>query len=55
MVALQILAAIEEIIITLLLPSHVGEMATLWHALRVRRENMALLKPPRRRAEPVQR
>jgi phosphatidylglycerophosphate synthase len=55
MIALLILAGIEEVIITLLLPSHVGEMATVWHALRARRENMALLKPPRRRPEPVHR
>ena len=53
MIGLQILAAIEEVIITLLVPSHVGEMATVWHAVRVRRENMALLKP--RRREPVHR
>ena len=37
MIMLQILAAIEEAIIVLLLPSHVGEMATVWHAWRLRR------------------
>lgn len=44
MVILQILAAVEEVIISLLIPSHVGEMATMWHALRLRRENRASLK-----------
>ena len=53
MVGLLILAAVEEVTIVLLLPSHRGEMATVWHALRLRRENMALLKP--RRREPVHR
>jgi phosphatidylglycerophosphate synthase len=37
-VCLQILAAVEEVIISLLIPKHVGEMATVWHALRMRRE-----------------
>lgn len=37
-IALQILAGIEEMIIALIIPTHVGEIATLWHALRVRRE-----------------
>ena len=55
MVVLQIAAAVEEIVISLLIPSHVGEMATVWHALRVRRENMALLKPRRPVREPVHR
>jgi phosphatidylglycerophosphate synthase len=40
-IVLLILAAVEEVIITLLIPKHVGEMATLWHALRLRRENRA--------------
>ena len=38
MVSLQILAAVEEVIITLLIPSHTGQMATVWHAMRLRRE-----------------
>lgn len=38
MVSLQILAAVEEVIISLLIPSHSGEMPTVWHALRMRRE-----------------
>jgi phosphatidylglycerophosphate synthase len=51
MVVLLIIAAVEEVIISLLIPSHVGEMATVWHALRLRRESMALLKPERRAKE----
>ena len=38
MVVVQILAAIEEVIISFLIPRHVGEMATMWHALRLRRQ-----------------
>jgi phosphatidylglycerophosphate synthase len=41
MVSLQIMAAVEEVIISLLIPRHVGEMATVWHALRLRRQNRA--------------
>jgi phosphatidylglycerophosphate synthase len=37
-VCLQILAAVEEVIISLLIPKHVGEMATVWHAWRMRQE-----------------
>jgi len=47
MVVLQIFAAIEEVVISFLIPSHVGEMATVWHALRLRREKKALLEPKR--------
>jgi phosphatidylglycerophosphate synthase len=53
MVVLQMVAAIEEVAIALILPAHVGEMATVWHALRLRRESMALLKP-KRRPRPVE-
>ncbi len=42
-IVLQILAGLEEMTIALLVPSHVGEMATVWHAWRLRRESMALL------------
>jgi phosphatidylglycerophosphate synthase len=42
MVVLQILAAIEELVISLLIPNHVGEMATVWHALRLRRHTRAV-------------
>jgi phosphatidylglycerophosphate synthase len=44
MVGWQIFAAIEEIVISLLIPAHVGEMATVWHALRLRRANGAAVK-----------
>jgi phosphatidylglycerophosphate synthase len=47
-IALQILAGLEEMTIAVLIPSHRGEMATVWHALRTRRESMALLTPARR-------
>jgi phosphatidylglycerophosphate synthase len=47
MVILQILAAVEEVIISLLIPRHVGEMATVWHALKLRRENAAAAREPR--------
>jgi phosphatidylglycerophosphate synthase len=36
-VGLQILAAIEEVIISFLIPKHVGEVASVRHALRLRR------------------
>jgi phosphatidylglycerophosphate synthase len=47
-IGIMIFAGLEEMTIALLVPSHVGEMATLWHALKTRRESMALLNPPRR-------
>lgn len=47
MVAVQIFAGIEELAIVVLVPSHVGEMPTVWHAWRLRRENTALLRPTR--------
>jgi phosphatidylglycerophosphate synthase len=46
-IVVQILAGVEEMIIVLLVPSHQGEVATVWHAWRLRRESMALLTPPR--------
>jgi phosphatidylglycerophosphate synthase len=46
-ITLQMVAGLEEMTIALLVPSHVGEIATVWHALRLRRESMALLTPPR--------
>jgi cardiolipin synthase (CMP-forming) len=46
-VVLMIFAGIEELAIAMVLPSHIGEMASVWHAWRMRRESMALLKPPR--------
>ena len=44
MIVGQILAGIEEMAIVLCVPEHKGEVATLWHAWRLRRESMALLK-----------
>lgn len=35
-VALQVLAGVEEIAITLVLPGHVGEMPSVWHAWQIR-------------------
>src|SRR4051812_18638718 len=46
-VMLQMLAGVEEMTIVLLVPSHQDEVATVWHAWRIRRESMALLTPPR--------
>ena len=46
-VVLQVLAGIEEIAIAMLVPWHVGEMPTVWHAWRLRRESTALLRSPR--------
>ena len=37
MVVLQVVAAMEEMTITLILPAHRGEMASVWHAWRLRR------------------
>lgn len=36
-IVLQGIAALEEMTISVLVPSHVGEMPTVWHALRQRR------------------
>jgi phosphatidylglycerophosphate synthase len=47
MIVLQIFAALEEMTIVLLVPSHHGEMASAWHAWRLRCDSMALLKPRR--------
>jgi phosphatidylglycerophosphate synthase len=55
MVILQIFAAIEEVVISLVIPKHVGEMATVWHALRLRRQNAAAATPNRRPPAPVHR
>lgn len=45
-IVLQVLAGLEEMLIAVLVPTHVGEMPTVWHAWRVRQESMALLTPP---------
>lgn len=39
MIVVMILAGLEEMVIAVLVPSHVGEMASVWHAWRLRREN----------------
>jgi phosphatidylglycerophosphate synthase len=56
MIVLQVLAGLEEVVIAVLVPEHVGEMPTVWQALRLRRENRALLKlkrPSARTSAPV--
>jgi phosphatidylglycerophosphate synthase len=40
---LQVLAGIEEMTIALLIPWHGGEMATVWHAARLRAQRQAAL------------
>jgi phosphatidylglycerophosphate synthase len=47
-VVLQVLVGVEEIAIAMLVPWHAGEMPTVWHAWKLRRESMALLTPARR-------
>lgn len=47
-IVLQVLAGLEEMFIAVLVPNHVGEMPTVWHAWRVRQESMALLTRPSR-------
>jgi phosphatidylglycerophosphate synthase len=37
-ITLQILAGVEELLIVLLIPQHRGEVATVWHAWRLRRK-----------------
>jgi len=50
-VALEVLSALEQMCIATLVPFHTGEMPTVWHAWRTRRESMALLRPVRRRRQ----
>lgn len=45
---LQVLVGVEEVAIAMLVPWHVGEMPSVWHAWRMRRESMALLTAARR-------
>jgi phosphatidylglycerophosphate synthase len=47
-ISFQIVAGVEEMIIAVLVPSHTGEMASVWHAWRLRRESMALLRGTKR-------
>lgn len=41
---LQVIGGLEELAIALLVPWHVGEVPTAWHALRIRRRHLALTK-----------
>jgi phosphatidylglycerophosphate synthase len=52
-ILLLIFAGFEELLIAVLVPSHVGEMRSAWHAARLRRDSMALLHPPRKRRDAV--
>jgi phosphatidylglycerophosphate synthase len=36
-IVLQVIAGLEEMAIVLLIPTHEGAMATIWHAMKVRR------------------
>jgi phosphatidylglycerophosphate synthase len=47
-ICVMIFSALEEMTIALLVPSHLGELASVWHAWKMRRDSMALLQPPRR-------
>jgi phosphatidylglycerophosphate synthase len=38
-IGLEVVAGLEELTIALLIPWHVGEVPTVWHALRLRREH----------------
>ena len=48
MIVVMIAAAVEEIAIAMLIPSYVGEMATVWHAWQWRRDRRAALLCPQR-------
>jgi phosphatidylglycerophosphate synthase len=37
---LQVLGGIEEVVMVMLVPWHTGELPTIWHALRLRRERL---------------
>jgi hypothetical protein len=41
MIGFFVLVGVEEMAISLLVPSHIGEMPTVWHAWRLRRETTA--------------
>lgn len=43
-VVLQCVAAVEQLTIAVLVPGHVGEVPSVWHAWRLRRESTALLR-----------
>ncbi|MBL9187207.1 MAG: CDP-alcohol phosphatidyltransferase family protein [Opitutaceae bacterium] len=44
-IVVQVIAGIEELAIVLLLPNHEGAVATLWHALRLRRARHSASSP----------
>lgn len=46
MIVVMIAAAVEEIAIAMLIPTYVGEMATVWHAWHWRRDRRAALLRP---------
>lgn len=43
----EVLSAVEQLLIAILLPGHQGEMPTLWHAWRRRRESVASVQNAR--------
>jgi cardiolipin synthase (CMP-forming) len=45
-IALQICAGVDEVTIALLLPRHVGEMPSVWHAWKFRQANRAAAVDP---------
>jgi phosphatidylglycerophosphate synthase len=47
-IGLQIITALDEMTIALLVPWHVGEMRSSWHAWRIRRGSTTLLKSAQR-------
>lgn len=48
-IVVLMVAGLEEMVIALMIPWHVGEVATVWHAWRTRRDSTALLRAVRRR------
>lgn len=51
-IVFQILVGCEEMLIAFLVPEHVGEMPTAWHAFRLRRQKRAGFPRPPRSARP---
>ena len=54
-IIVQIYSAVEEVIISLLIPQHVGEMATVWHALRLREKKTVSIEAERPEETPANR
>jgi phosphatidylglycerophosphate synthase len=44
-IVLQVLAALEEVVIVMLVPWHVGQVATVWHARQIRHRHLASPAP----------